>query len=661
MVHRTCVPALAMSLMAGTALAQVTHPLDGLTEAEYLAIQEILGAAGHFDEDTRLPYIELQEPAKDVVRAWSAGNPIMRVARATVRNGPDTHDAIIDLTGQELLSWEQASGQSMILLEEFLGAMELALASEEMIAGLAARGIAVEDVFCLPLTAGAFGLPEEEGRRLMRVPCYMLPSGSNFYAQPIEGLFATVDLIGNEVVDVVDTGTVRVPSDPWGYTEEELAERFSGLRPHAHFAGLAEPEAVNYAIDGHMVAWDMWRFHLRVDRRPGLVVSLVDAQDGDDWRPVLYQGHLSEVFVPYMSPDAGWYWRTYMDSGEYGFGIFLSPLRPGVDCPAHATFLDATLSADDGTPFTLPGVICIFERSLGDPAWRHFEIFAQSDEVFVPAEGRPGTELVVRTASEVGNYDYLLDYRFHQDGSIHITVGSTGLDAVQGVATTHMSDATADADTAFGTLIAPNLVAPNHDHYFNFRLDLDVDGIDNSFMRAQLVSAEAPADIPRQSFWQVQHDMPMTDTEARSNMSPASPALYHLVNTNVESGLGHHPGYMLMPHGSYAYAQMLLTDPPAARNAYIGYQLFVTPHDPAERYAGGQYAFQSSGDDTLMTWTANDRSIDNTDLVTWYTVGFHHVPRMEDWPVMSTHWTGFTLAPFNFFDHNPAVTIRLPE
>ena len=67
---------------------------------------------------------------------------------------------------------------------------------------------------------------------------------------------------------------------------------------------------------------------------------------------------------------------------------------------------------------------------------------------------------------------------------IRVMVGATGLDIVKGVASTSMTDATAAEDTVYGTLIAPSLVAPNHDHFFNYRLDFDVDGTNNSVRTA---------------------------------------------------------------------------------------------------------------------------------------------------------------------------------
>ncbi len=115
---------------------------------------------------------------------------------------------------------------------------------------------------------------------------------------------------------------------------------------------------------------------------------------------------------------------------------------------------------------------------------------------------------------------------------------------------------------------------------------------------------------------------------------------------------------MLMPEGSYVHPLIAADDPPVRRNSYLHNQLSVTPYAPAERYAGGRFAMMSDGSDTLGAWTARDRLIANRDIVAWYTVGFHHIPRMEDWPVMPTHWFGFTLMPHNFFANNPAMTIR---
>ncbi len=655
----------AAALSTGLALAgpALSHPLDGLSSAEIQSVVEILKADGKADADSRFPLIELKEPDKSLVLDWKEGDREPRRATVNVRTASGVFEGIVDLNAKLVESWEPASGETMILLEEFIGAMELALGHPDFAAGLDKRGLTPEDVFCLPLTAGSFGTEAEAGKRLMKVPCYVNPTGSNFYAKPIEGLFAVVDLSGGEVLEVVDTGAVPVPQDPWGYTQDEIGARDGvELRDAMKPARLSQPDGVNFTIEGSEVSWDIWNFRWRVDKRPGVVLSQITANDGSGPRSVLYQAHLSEVFVPYMDPDAGWYWRTYMDSGEYGFGIFLSPLTPGVDCPDYAAFLPAVVHGDDGMPAEIPGAICIFERNIGDPAWRHYEIFAQGPDAAVPAEGRPATELVVRSASEVGNYDYLIDYVFQQNGMIRIMVGSTGLDAVKGVASTSMKDETAAADTAYGTLIAPNLVAPNHDHFFNFRLDFDIDGQDNMFMRTALVPAELPDELPRRSMWVTQSAMAKTELEGRYKVNPATPAMYHVMNMGVESGLGHHPGYMIMPGNSVAYGPLdPANDPPVRRNAYVEYTFWNTPYAVDERYAGGKYAFQSDGSDSLPAWVEQDRNIHDTDIVTWYTMGFHHVPHMEDWPVMSTMWKGITLAPFNFFSSNPAMTIRNPS
>ena len=655
-----CVVATALSLSsfaASAQQAQPTHPLDALTGAELHQVKAILQAEGKLGPKARFHNVDLDEPDKAAVTAWRPGASLPRRAIAVVSEAGTVHQAAVDLSAGRMTAWQAVTGEPALLLGEMIGAADMALADSRMVQALAKRGVTPGQMFCLPLTSGNFGRKEEAGRRLLKVPCYVKPRDSNVWARPIEGLFATVDLKTGKAIDVTDTGMVPVSAEPWGYDEAEVAKR-GALRPETKAASLSQPGGDNITIEEGRFVWDMWRFHLRADMRPGTVLSMVEARDGVRWRSVAYQMHLSEIFVPYMDPDQSWYWRAYMDSGEYGFGNLLSPLRKGVDCPPYARFLTVTMPQDDGEPIQIPNAICMFERSIGDPAWRHYEIVGRSPQNQTPTAGRPASELVVRSAAAIGNYDYLVDYVFHQDGSIRIAVGATGVDATKGVASQSMKDATAADDTRHGTLIAAGLVAPFHSHYFNFRLDLDVDGTANDFMRERLTQKALRKGSPRRSLFAVTSETPATEKAARTRIEPGSTALYHFGNHNVESALGHHPGYMLMPEGSYVHPMLAADDPPVRRNSYLHYQLSVTPYARAERYAGGRFAMMSDGSDTLGVWTAQDRPIANRDIVAWYTVGFHHITRMEDWPVMPTHWLGFMLMPHNFFATNPAMTIR---
>ncbi|WP_198665188.1 tyramine oxidase [Tropicimonas sp. IMCC34011] len=655
---RSLLAGSAATLLIG-ATGAIAHPLDGLSGEEYGRIGEILRDAEIATDETLYPLIELIEPEKSAVLDWEEGDDLARRAMVhmSAPDGDGFVEATVNLTTGEVENTEPVTGQPMILFQEFVSAMEGALSHPDMVTGLESRGLTPEDVFCLPLTAGNFFTGEEDGNRLMKVPCYLNPEGSNFYAKPVEGLFAVVDLNTGEAIRVVDEGNVPIPEDPWGYTEEEIAERME-LRPAGNPAKLSQEGGPNFTMDGSQVEWDMWRFRHRIDKRPGPVLSQIEVRDGDEWRSVLYQAHLSEVFVPYMDPTSGMYWRTYMDSGEYGFGLFLTPLTPGVDCPEYATYMPALIADDMGNPLEIPDAICIFERNIGDPAWRHYEVFAQTPDHPVPAEGRPATELVYRTASEVGNYDYLIDYRFEQNGQMRIMIGATGLDAVKGVATEHLDDETAAEDTEWGTLIAPNLVASNHDHYFNFRLDFDIDQPVNEFATLDIVPAEISADSPRRSMWEVQKSVPASEMEARYRISAMNKRYFTIYNTDREGPLGHIPSYMIH-HGSIAYGPYdFENDPPMKRNAYIEYSVWNTVYDPEQRYAGGKFALQSDGSDTLAEWVKEDKPLAGEDVVTWFTAGFHHIPRLEDWPVMSTEWKQVHIIPNNFFSLNPAINTR---
>lgn len=115
--------------------------------------------------------------------------------------------------------------------------------------------------------------------------------------------------------------------------------------------------------------------------RVGSVVSLASVYDHEmeKYRGVLYKGYISEMFVPYQDMSEEWYYRTFLDAGEFAFGVCAMPLQPSTDCPKNAVFLDGYYTTRDGTPVKTSNVFCIFERYAGDIMWRHSEAALPGD------------------------------------------------------------------------------------------------------------------------------------------------------------------------------------------------------------------------------------------------------------------------------------------
>src|SRR5205823_6656803 len=194
--------------------------------------------------------------------------------------------------------------------------------------------------------------------------CFDAAGTKNVWNRPIEGLLAIVDLDEKKVIRVVESGAVPVSHE---------THAFQGASVTSAVPLMTALENAHAALEDGVVRWRQWSFHYRLDRRGGLIVSLLRYRDGERDRLVLYRGSLGELFVPYMDPDPNWAFRTWFDVGENDFGFMASPLSPGIDCPAGAAFLDAVLADSRGEPRLGKSVICLFERDTGAPLWRHAE------------------------------------------------------------------------------------------------------------------------------------------------------------------------------------------------------------------------------------------------------------------------------------------------
>jgi primary-amine oxidase len=414
---------------------------------------------------------------------------------------------------------------------------------------------------------------------------------------------------------------------------------------------VEQPLGASFRVEGQQVSWQNWRFHFRIETRRGVVISGVRYQDGDQLRSILYEAGLSELFVPYMDPALGWYNLTYLDLGDNGSDSLPRPLEPRSECPENAVYFDSLTASDRGMPQQVPRSACLFERLGGEVAWTHRERGA--------TEARARRDLVLRWVATIGNYDYVFDWMFRQDGSIEVGAGATGIVVVKGVPGRSAADQEgrpADArDDAYGHFVAENSVAVNHDHFFCFRLDLDVDGPRNSLVVDRLQTRRLPEDNPRRSVWAVEPRTAARESEAR--LSPHDgEAYWRVVNPSRPGPLGYPTSYQIRP-GHSASSLLLEEDYPQRRAGFTRHALWVTPQRDDEVYAAGEYTAQSRGEGGLPGWTSADRPIEATDIVAWYTLGMHHVVRAEDWPVMPTVWHSFEIRPFDFFARNPALDL----
>ncbi len=627
-------------------------PLNPLTADEIKTTLEVLKASGNFKPGYRFTEMVLKAPPKDQVWAYALeGKPVEAPRQATfvILDGRHLFEGTVDIASRALTQWQAVDGaHGMVLIDDF-GNVQAAIESSKAYAdALKLRGIDdVKKVVATPLTVGYFGGKDglTQDKRLLKVVSYLDVGDNNYWAHPIEDLVAVVDLEKKEVISIEDQGVTPVPMKPTPYDGSDRKPS----APHKPL-NIIEPEGKNYTISGNTLHWRNWDFHVRLDSRTGVSLSTVSYNDKGTKRKVMYEGTLGGMIVPYGDPDVGWYFKAYLDSGEYGMGTLTSPIEPGKDAPQNAVFLDATIADYTGAPMTIPNAIAVFERYAG-PEFKHQEMGKPN----LSAERR---ELVVRWISTVGNYDYLFDWVFAENGTIGINAGATGIEAVKGVRTRTMQDATAAEDTKYGTLLDHNIVGTTHQHIYNFRLDMDVDGEQNSLTEIDPVVLPNTDGGPRTSTMQTVQRTVATEKQAAQKFDPATIRL--LSNPGKTNKVGNPVSYQLMPYAGGTH--------PIAKGANFGQdewiyhrlsfmdkQLWVTRYNADERFPEGRFPNRSSKDTGLGQFSADDQSITNTDNVVWLTTGTTHVARAEEWPIMPTEWVNVLLKPWNFFSETPTL------
>ncbi|MCI0686909.1 MAG: primary-amine oxidase [Sporichthyaceae bacterium] len=623
-----------------------THPLQPLTAQEIRDARNLLDTHQLLAPTTRFALLGLEEPPKQEVLDHKPGNPIDRRVRAVLLD-VDTGRArrvVASITHQQIDSLVEidpaVDGQPPILLEELVTVDQIVKADPGWRAAMARRGITDLDlVRPCPLSAGNFGIPSEQGRRVVHVLSFQANRPTDHcWAHPIDGVVAYVDLIRREVVELIDDQMLPIPAEEANHDDPAYTGPVrTSLKP----IEVTQPDGPSFTITDNLVQWENWSLRVGFDPREGLVLHQIAWRDGDQDRPVIYRASIAEMVVPYADPSPARFWQSYFDAGEYLLGMQVNSLEHGCDCLGEIRYIDATLADAAGQPYQVRNAICLHEEDYG-VVWKHTDIFTESRET------RRQRRLVISFFATVGVYDYGFSWYLYLDGTIQLEVKATGV-----VFTSAYIDGSPHA-----TEIAPGLGAPFHQHLYCARLDMMIDGTANAVDEIDAQPLPIGPDNQHGNAFSRTVTRIRSEAESGRTAQPQLGRVWQISNPHATNRLGQPTAYTLRPEGQ----PLLLAHPESAtarRAAFATNHLWISRYHPDERYPAGDLINQHPGGAGLPDFIADNQPIDGEDIVVWHTFGAVHYPRPEDWPVMPVDTCGFTLKPTGFLNRNP--TLDLPS
>lgn len=631
------------------------HPFDPLSSEE---IKVAIGIVKKAHGEVFFNVVSLHEPRKAEMTKWiadtaSAPRPARIADIVVIAPGGKVYDGLVDLSSGTIAQWELLDGlQPIITMEELQLVEHVCRKDPRVIEQCKISGIPEDEmhkVYCDPWT---IGFDERHGNRirLQQALMYYRPNVDDCqYQYPLD--FCPIYDADKEAIIDIDIPKIRRPLskvEPVNY-HPAAVEKAGGYRTDLKPINITQPEGVSFQVNGRELEWQNWRFHIGFNYREGIVLNNIRFNDKGTERPIFYRLSLAEMVVPYGNPEHPHHRKHAFDLGEYGAGYMTNSLALGCDCKGSIHYLDAEFPTRAGDIRTIKNAICIHEEDAGI-LFKHTDF--RDDSVIVTR----ARKLIVQQIFTAANYEYAIQWIFHQDGTIQPEIKLSGI-----LNTYNMLQ---DEDTqGYGTQVYPGVNAHNHQHLFCLRVDSNIDGPNNTVFMSDAVASDAPVGSPenyygnafyakRTKFGTVgesatDYDGSKTRTWEMCNTSKlhpysGKPASYKLVSREIAP--------LLPKEGSLVWK----------RAGFARHAVHVTKYQDDQLWPAGRHVCQTSGEPSLglPEWMGDGtESIDNTDVVLWHTFGVTHIPAPEDFPVMPVEPITLLLRPRNFFRSNPVMDV----
>ena len=355
----------------------------------------------------------------------------------------------------------------------------------------------------------------------------------------------------------------------------------------AKAAALGPPLAGAVTQTVPFASGSQWHLTVNAIQKYGLVITGASFQKSptSPFIYVLFDGRLAEIFVPYHD-------GIFRFHDISGFNFEPVTLNPANFPPPREI---------------IGGKIC---RQMRD-------YLAWTDYTVTPPRVRNGQEVVYFSVLGAGNYQYIMEWTFRDDGVIQVRAGSTG-----------------PKIECSGGGCQPGRETKGHMHNFTWRLDIDLNGAggDSAYLTNHVENFDF---TPPAEGSTARDTRNLISVEGSRVWSPGHFNTLVIEDSTLKNGNNRATSYELVPLRSGTARH---TEP------FTKEDFWVTRYRPAEILAVN-----------LPEYIRNPQSTENQDIVVWYTGSEHHEKnsRDEDRNTVPILWTGFELIPNNLFDGTP--------
>jgi primary-amine oxidase len=343
-------------------------------------------------------------------------------------------------------------------------------------------------------------------------------------------------------------------------------------------------------------AWDMcWE----VRSEEGVVLSDIHYKAaGKSRRRILGEASLSQIYTEYDDGSASQFLVTDFGLGGSGLQTLTTAMCEG-----------GQLRSDAGR-----NVLCEVTRANGY-IYRYKE-----------SERRQGSKLQLYSASSVNSREFIIRWSFLENGTIEAGVGLTG-----------QFKKTSPDSFAGWPVTAQNTNATSFtDHYF-WRLDFDIASNSENDIVEEIKSVPSTDRITKTKQTQT------VSTELSAVFAPEDKKFWRVLDQSETNIANQAISYELVLL-NYAQQNKGNSSFPWLKN-----DVFITRFHACERFAV-KNPINNCGEN--VSDFVNAESTTAKDIVVWYRLAHHTMPRDEDYSPAALQWSNFTLLPRDWTSTN---------